>query len=71
MPNESDSRIPGAELQKHDQIKALERLEQLRDKGILTEQEFELQKNSILKEMKLAIGYLPKTRDRSNLERRI
>jgi len=50
VPNESDSRIPGAELQKHDQIKALERLEQLRDKGILTEQEFELQKNSILKE---------------------
>ena len=49
-PNESASRIPEAELLQHDQITALERLEQLRDKGILTEQEFEQQRNNILKE---------------------
>lgn len=49
VPNEPDSCAPKAESQQYDQIAALERLEQLRDKGILTEQEFEQQKNSILK----------------------
>lgn len=49
VPNEPGSCIPKAESQQHDQITALERLEQLRDKGILTEQELEQQKNSILK----------------------
>ena len=47
--NESDTHAPTAELQKHDQLMALEYLKQLRDKGILTEKEFEQQKNSILK----------------------
>ena len=38
------------EMQKNNQITALERLQQLRDKGALTQQEFEQQKNKILKE---------------------
>lgn len=38
------------EAQESDQIAALERLQQLRDKGTLTQQEFEQQKNKILKE---------------------
>lgn len=38
------------EMQESDQIAALERLQQLRDKGTLTQQEFEQQKNKILKE---------------------
>lgn len=38
------------EVQESDQIAALERLQQLRDKGTLTQQEFEQQKNKILKE---------------------
>lgn len=49
VSSESGSRIPKAEFQQYDQIAELERLEQLRDKGTLTEQEFEQQKNSILK----------------------
>lgn len=49
VPNEPGFCAPKAESQQYDQIAALERLEQLRDKGILTEQEFEQQKNSILK----------------------
>ncbi len=48
--SESGSRTPEGELQQHDQITALERLKQLRDKDMLTEQEFEQQKNRILKE---------------------
>lgn len=42
----------GAAIEVHesDQIAALERLQQLRDKGTLTQQEFEQQKNKILKE---------------------
>ena len=44
--NESDT--PAAGLQTNNQITALERLQQLRDKGVLTEQEFERQKNKIL-----------------------
>ena len=48
-PNESGSRTPETELQQPDRVTTLERLEQLRNKGILTEQEFEQQKNSILK----------------------
>jgi hypothetical protein len=35
-------------MQKNKQIIALERLQQLRDKGVLTGQEFEQQKNKIL-----------------------
>ena len=46
-PGESESPIP---MQKHHQLSALERLQQLRDKGALTEQEFEQQKEIILKE---------------------
>ncbi|MBP6057067.1 MAG: DUF4126 family protein [Nitrosomonas sp.] len=38
------------ETQESDQIAALERLQQLRDKGALTPQEFEQQKNKILRE---------------------
>ncbi|MBV6448298.1 DUF4126 family protein [Nitrosomonas sp.] len=37
-------------VQQHHQLSALERLQQLRDKGTLTEQEFEQQKERILKE---------------------
>jgi hypothetical protein len=46
-PGESGAPIP---VQKHQQLSALERLQQLRDKGTLTEQEFEQQKERILKE---------------------
>lgn len=46
-PGESGTPIP---VQKHHQLSALERLQQLRDKGALTEQEFEQQKERILKE---------------------
>ena len=38
------------EMQESNQIAALERLQQLRDKGTLTQQEFEQQKSKILKE---------------------
>lgn len=38
------------EIKDHHQITALERLQQLRDKGVLTHQEFEQQKSKILKE---------------------
>ena len=38
------------EMQESNQIAALERLQQLRDKGALTQQEFEQQKSKILKE---------------------
>lgn len=38
------------EIKDHNQIAALERLQQLRDKGVLTQQEFEQQKSKILKE---------------------
>ena len=38
------------EMQESNQIAALERLQQLRDKGTLTQQEFEQQKNKIVKE---------------------
>ena len=40
---------PSVEQQKIDHIVALERLQQLRDKGALTEAEFEQQKSKILK----------------------
>lgn len=46
-PGESAVPIPA---QKHHQLSALERLQQLRDTGVLTEQEFEQQKEKILKE---------------------
>lgn len=46
----SDVPIPATEVQNTDQITALERLQQLRNQGALTEQEFEQQKNRILKE---------------------
>ncbi len=38
-----------AGLNENPQVTALERLQQLRDKGVLTEHEFEQQKNQILK----------------------
>jgi hypothetical protein len=44
---ESETLIP---MQKHRQLSTLERLQQLRDKGALTEREFEQQKEIILKE---------------------
>ena len=47
--NVSNSIVPSIEFQPHDQIMALERLQQLRDKGVLTEQEFEQQKSIILR----------------------
>lgn len=47
--NEADSILPSMESQPHEQIMALERLQQLRDSGVLTEQEFEQQKSAILK----------------------
>lgn len=46
-PGESSTFTP---VQEHHQLSALERLQQLRDKGTLTEQEFEQQKERILKE---------------------
>ena len=46
-PVESDSPAP---VQRHHQLSALERLQQLRDTGALTKQEFEQQKESIKKE---------------------
>lgn len=41
---------PATEVQESNQVTALERLQQLRDEGALTQQEFEQQKNKILKE---------------------
>ncbi|MBY0475052.1 MAG: DUF4126 family protein [Nitrosomonas sp.] len=46
--NVSDSITTAMQFQPHDPIMALERLQQLRDKGVLTEQEFEQQKKIIL-----------------------
>lgn len=40
----------GISLQRHHHLSALERLQQLRDQGVLTEQEFEQQKEKILNE---------------------
>lgn len=48
-PHEPEAHAFAKEL-KHDRITALERLQQLREKGVLTEQEFEQQKNKILQE---------------------
>ena len=45
-----ESTITAAEIPENHQIIALQRLQQLREKGVLTEQEFEQQKNKILKE---------------------
>lgn len=50
ISNDQEMRVSATGLQKHNQVSALERLQQLRDKGTLTEQEFEQQKNKILKE---------------------
>jgi len=47
---ESNTPVSAIEVQKNNQITALERLQQLRDKGALTEQEFEQQKSKIFKE---------------------
>lgn len=49
IPHEPEAHAFAKEL-KHDRITALERLQQLREKGVLTEQEFEQQKNKILQE---------------------
>jgi hypothetical protein len=47
--NDPDASAPAIEQQQIDHIVALERLQQLRDKGALTEAEFEQQKSKILK----------------------
>lgn len=47
--NDPKSIAPSMESQSHKQIMALERLQQLRDSGALTEQEFEQQKSTIVR----------------------